>query len=178
MRRMVTMTAALLIGSGVAGVALSGPLFTDGPECIVVSPDGSMEVEFRVEWAGEPVVGEQARLIFDPGTPYYFCDGFVITGITDADGRVVFAPQIGGCAEGPGRVSFEIDPGAVTGAVYDTVGSPDSNADGQVALDDFVEFMAVFLSTGESCQDLDGCNDTVNLSDFVVFFGAFDTACP
>ena len=97
---------------------------------------------------------------------------------TDADGVVEFDLDIGGCCEREMALWLYLDlPPEITVDVHDTIGSPDSNSDGQVDLADFVELQLAFLSES-SCHDLAACDLQVDLADFVVFMRDFPHGCP
>ncbi len=172
-----------LIASNAPLVAAEGfYIIHEHPECIRVAPSGT-ELTWRIDYtSGEPAADLDGRIIFDGAcTGLARCDGTqptVYTSTTDADGVITFAVEIGGCCENPAALLLELDPGAVTIAVYDAIGSPDSSGDGDVSLIDFVQLFNVYLGEGITCQDLANCDEIVNLPDFVVFMSEFLQSCP
>ena len=151
------------------------------PECIRVSPDGSMAVQCWINRTdGSPHAGETVRLIFSLAcSDLAECSGMsplVYSGLTSAAGIVEFNPQIGGCCMASAAAEIEVDPGAVTFSAYSAIGSPDNDGSLDVALDDFVRFQAAFL-TSNQCHDLAGCDGEVFLPDFVTFQSKFLVGC-
>ncbi len=193
MRRLVT--AGALVGA-LTLVAASAPrgevidcAASTFPDCIRVCPEGDVDLPVTlVGTSGNPIAGAVVRLIVSAMCTYTGTDGVlpcpgaaypVVTGVTDASGRVDFSLPWSGCCSGSGAVSMEVDPGAVVCVSYDSIGSVDSHypLDGVVGLADFVVFQMAFLST-DTCHDYYGCDDFVALADFVVFQTHFLHACP
>lgn len=158
------------------------PLLSVIPECLRVSPDGALDVPVQILFCdGTPGAFVDVRLIIDPAcqTEISGCDGATVyTVITNGAGDAVIEPLLGGCCVADPAAIIEADPGAVTILPrYETIGSPDNDADLMVQLDDFVRFQGAFLGS-DACHDLSGCDEDVMLSDFVVFQGRFLARCP
>lgn len=199
-RTTTVLTCVLAFAAGVGAARADGlppgPC-SDLPTCIRVSPDGQLTVSGTVRTVTcEPVVNQPVRLVVSPQCmDLRLCPDvpspFVLSTLTDADGDFVFAPAAGGCCAAPGAMEIHADPGDVTIAVYDAVGSPDSGGNGTsvadlvVNLNDFSRFSQGFLTqnpcfdyTVENPDAADTCDGDVRLADFAAFSRRFLATCP
>lgn len=176
---------ALVTSSAEGECDLSGPHdpFIGTPDCIRLSPDGSLVLEgFIIGTDGNPCAGTEIRAQFGAG-----CEDLVVcpdggpatvfTTLTDDAGQFAFTLQVGGCCEGAGAFTLETGEGYTLLPVYNSVGSPDMNGDLVVNLADFVLFQAAFLSA-DTCADLASCDGSVALADFAAFQSQFLATCP
>ena len=159
------------------------PTISAPPSCVRVSPGGELDLEVQVLGCdGNPLAGTTVEVVFNPAcVDLVACETgvppTVLTAVSDASGRVAFVPRIGGCCTQEDAVSVFLD-GVRMEPTFDSVGSPDITADGEVKLGDFVIFQSWFLQSGQPCADLSDCDETVNLSDFVEFQALFLASCP
>jgi hypothetical protein len=108
----------------------------------------------------------------------------VVSGVTDAQGRVFFRLWMGGCCHGSTPVvEIQADPGATTLKTYVDIASPDSNGDLVVDVGDFVRFQQAFDNVGTTpaaCTNYadnpptDPCDGNTDIGDFALFQSAFN----
>ena len=146
---------------------------------VVVSPNvpnpiPATEVEVVVRnQTGSPIA--DAAVVFQNLDNDLVCPSAVLSGTTDAAGRVRFTLAGGGCKSDV-PLAAVIKANGVTIRNYSNVKSPDfdgSGADLVVNLADLVQFSAEFLGNGPAvCHDYDN-NGTTDLGDLIIFSPAF-----
>lgn len=179
----LTLLAVLAVPASVFAV-VPDPGLSTNPACIRVFPNASNTLNGTVIGNNSaPLVGTDVRLIIAAACnatvqecPCPGSNPTVQTTTTIAGGAYTFSPAMGGCCSAAISATIEADPGAITMAIYDGIGSPDSNTSLTVTGGDFVNFQAAFL-TANQCSDLSDCNNFTSGSDFVVFQSQFLTQC-
>jgi hypothetical protein len=182
----------LLAGVAYAGVPCAGTSSViASPDCGAYCPASDMDiltVEVTVrDCYGTPLAGYVVtvdpiiEMCGDPPAPgHCFCPGEAPkTCITDIDGycSVTFS-DFGGCDSTDCGLEFSaICEGVELGPSNRvTTASPDSDADCDVDLMDFIYFAGVYL-TDDCCADYD-CDGDVDLMDFIEFAGHYLHVCP
>lgn len=179
---LAALAASIPTGAVSAGEVIPCAELSVPPACIRVTPDATLEIEVTiVDCGGHAMPDTEVALVWSPA-----CDGLVECetglppvvhhGITDPASTATFELAIGGCCTADDAVVVIAQPGDVVIARFDAVGSPDSDASGEVVLADFVRFQAGFL-TQDACFDYADCDGHVGLQDFVSFQQLFLGAC-
>jgi hypothetical protein len=182
----------LLAGAVYAGIPCNGTSsVVASPDCGAYCPASDMDVVtvtvtvkdcYDVPLEGKLVT--VSPIIVQYGDPprdgHCFCPGEVPqTCTTDANGvcSVTFH-NFGGCDGDDCGLEFQaVVDGVVLGPSNRIItASPDSDADCDVDLADFIYFAGVYLSD-DCCADYD-CDGDVDLADFITFAGHYLHACP